>query len=427
MGIAADVQQQVEHYDAPPPYAAWPAEGLSLQQALLKTADPNLKTSFERAEKALKAAGGRFGRRVKSPGMSEALLRRMQEEAHRDQIESEVDRSKRALLVDLHAQFVASRLIGTGSRSTPTAPRAMIPIHAWNDLRFSDLNRSIVAESTREATHWYGVSVLPLLHSPARADVLPGMSLKQAFRQFVLDDPEVAARAKEALVKSPEFVRVLRDGHFTVAGEMQWRMDVPLDYPGFIFRNGEGPIGCLADPPPRHLIEACDPLHDRAKAFFAIFRSQELSVRAIAAAGGATESVIHTIWSHNSFYFHAPTGNISQVNLRAKDHWDFLRRRWIAGMIERPADRSAHPTSPERAQANAGRAKVKPRRKTQSDEILKIARQASVNIFDDEVSIPKVASMLAPRMSKRIETESQLRAFEKALYRLRRSKREGDV
>ena len=60
----------------------------------------------------------------------------------------------------------------------------------------------------------FNVRVFPVLRAPNAAGYLNGLSLADAFRRYVLDDPEVVALGKRVVKTTKRHADVFRDGMF---------------------------------------------------------------------------------------------------------------------------------------------------------------------------------------------------------------------
>jgi hypothetical protein len=60
-----------------------------------------------------------------------------------------------------------------------------VPVRDWEE--------SVATEGTPAKNAWYAVRVFPPLLSPSRLDLLAGHSLADAFKKYVLQDPELIA------------------------------------------------------------------------------------------------------------------------------------------------------------------------------------------------------------------------------------------
>ena len=85
------------------------------------------------------------------------------------------------------------RLIAWGRRESAVADLKPIPPSAWDHLRIKDFKRSIVRERQMAKSRIFDLRIFPVVHAPDAVDHLADMPLIDAFRQFVFDDPQVAA------------------------------------------------------------------------------------------------------------------------------------------------------------------------------------------------------------------------------------------
>ena len=95
------------------------------------------------------------------------------------------------------------RLVAYGRLGSPDAQSQLIGIDQWDALTRIDWNDSAAA-GDQAKIEFLDIRIYPPLLAPCHVDLLAGRTLAEAFQQFVLDDPEVAALGREAVRLSPE-------------------------------------------------------------------------------------------------------------------------------------------------------------------------------------------------------------------------------
>lgn len=128
-----------------------------------------------------------------------------------NQLEAELTSNLRDRLVD-------GALVAWARTGTPTSELQPIPSSAWKNLEISSYDKSSAYHrQTSGRTNYYDVSVYPVLEAPNAAQSVVGLDLSEAFRRFVLNDPEVlalkpAAIEAEGMCREPLEIGTLRDG-----------------------------------------------------------------------------------------------------------------------------------------------------------------------------------------------------------------------
>ncbi|EGP09596.1 hypothetical protein CSIRO_0754 [Bradyrhizobiaceae bacterium SG-6C] len=123
----------------------------------------------------------------------------------------------------------AERFVATGSREGPATQPSTIHSLAWKSLVWPRTENSIVRERYGAKAKIYNVRVFPLIYAPDAANRLNGLSLAEAFRRFVLDDPEVVALG-ERVMRNEGHERVFREGQAPgFFADFHWPLDASAD------------------------------------------------------------------------------------------------------------------------------------------------------------------------------------------------------
>jgi hypothetical protein len=163
-------------------------QGWTLLEALERTADPALwqacaaaKSEWERVRTPIPSGPSAFFNH--SPEKIVALLHKYRE------VDSLLHSHFRRLLVD-------KKLIAYGSRNGPS--ETPTPIHAagWEHLAWPKRENSTVKERYGARTKIYNVRAFPVLHSSEAPMLLNGLGLGEAFRKYIIEDPEIVAVGK---------------------------------------------------------------------------------------------------------------------------------------------------------------------------------------------------------------------------------------
>jgi hypothetical protein len=182
------------------------------------------------------------------------------------------------------------------------------------------------------------VLAFPALLAPCRLELIQDRSLSDTFKKLVLDDPEVAALARQATALCPEFDRVFVRGHCYVYGNAEW----PLAF------EGKGIVGVVhpdpkkrwtfapsREPDPIEVVIAADALFHRYGILIEILRRHELQAQGLPVVSGDSEMILHSIWSHRGFYLNVD-GDIFQINHESENPpLDLFKRRWIGVVLRR--------------------------------------------------------------------------------------------
>lgn len=185
------------------------------------------------------------------------------------------------------------------------------------------------------------MAVLPSWHERAVC------SYADAFKEFVLEDPEVVAYAREGIKIAPEYEAVFIKGRCTPHGVAEWPVDSDRwTTIGFVHPDPEKrSVFCLAEPSPIEIALGAEALLGKYRALIGMLRRGELEAHGVAKSNGQVERIPQSIWQHEDFHISAQ-GDVFQINHQSENPpFDFLVRRWSAVELRRPVTARAGSTS----------------------------------------------------------------------------------
>ncbi len=106
------------------------------------------------------------------------------------------------------------KLVLTGSFESPATTPVPIDPQIFHALNGPGPTSSALEERFGSRIGVFNIRVFPVLRAPNAASYLNGLSLPDAFRRYVLDDPEVVALGKRVVKTTKRHVDVFRDGMF---------------------------------------------------------------------------------------------------------------------------------------------------------------------------------------------------------------------
>ena len=238
----------------------------------------------------------------------------------------------------------SSQLVVFGRRQ-PQSDREQIPAAICRSLIYRDYRRSSSSGPDGNEKPFIDILVYPILHSPNVIEFLDGMSLKDAFWQFVLGDPEVKFLAAKAIKADSTLESVyLRGRRSLLAREWPLKFDQG-DLAGG--RSPNSPVGFLSDPPPDEVQRAADIVCFRYGGLLTLLRQGQLEAEGDPVRSRGPSDILPAIWSHRSYYMDAQNGDVLQVNSGHIEDWrDFLTKRWCAVMLRRPQARLQSGSNP---------------------------------------------------------------------------------
>jgi hypothetical protein len=229
------------------------------------------------------------------------------------------------------------RLVAYGRLGSPDAEAQLVSVAQWNLLTRIEWQSSAAADDQAQI-EFLDMRVYPPLLAPCYLDLLAGRSLAEAFQEFLLDDPEVAALGRDAVRLLPEFEAVIVRGRCQVHGFEEW----PLAYEQSVMVSTVHPDPAKrsiydgpGEPDPIEVVTAAEALKHRYRAFISILRRGELEASGIPATSGHPDVILRSVWSSPEFSLVARNGSVAQDNPQSTGRYDRLTSRWICVLLQR--------------------------------------------------------------------------------------------
>jgi hypothetical protein len=188
------------------------------------------------------------------------------------------------------------------------------------------------------------IRIFPPVFAPCRVEILDQMPIAEAFRRFVLKDPEVEALAAIALPMAPKWKPYFGKGQSTDFAGSEWSVD--LDRWWFakpVHPNPEKQ--CVferRDNPDRlELVIAVEALKHRYRSLMSLLQRGEMTARGVPARAGFSEQIMRSVWSHEAFHLRISTGDVLQDNEQSVDKFDRTLKSWIGVVLCKPANATA--------------------------------------------------------------------------------------
>jgi len=202
------------------------------------------------------------------------------------------------------------KLIAWGRVAQPTAELRPIPASAWSNLKFRK-NPSVVSQP--DGSKIYDVSIFPRVHDQSAPTALSRLSLREAFFEFVLGDPEVSKLGAD-VVRSVGHRDVFENGRApgpTICYD--WRLSAKTEEIAHEFvRCGVVIIGSPPPsiPPELELVSAA--LHDRIEALQSILRSGDVVAKGTFVQTGAEQNISQAQWSRDAIYIDVKNSDVKE-------------------------------------------------------------------------------------------------------------------
>jgi hypothetical protein len=187
------------------------------------------------------------------------------------------------------------------------------------------------------------VQVYPALLAPCRTDLVAGRSLSDAFRKYVLEDPEFTALAEHAARQNPEARSIVKEGQAGGA-DNDWRWPVELSRFSSLTDviNGRRSFWdkqAMADESYR---DAYEVLWDRYKHLLSLFKSGDILAKGTHVGTGNVVGIDVVQWSRRGLWVDVRNGDLLE-----EENQKFVLK-WTGLTLEKAAPLfHVQPTEPD--------------------------------------------------------------------------------
>ena len=158
--------------------------------------------------------------------------------------------------------------------------------------------------------------IIPVLHSPDACVILSGGSLRDAFKNYVVGDPEVRQLSIPAIRVDPDTVRVL-EGNWQPRGRMEWPVNNGILNENDPFEWTESKLGRLMSrDTPDEVRKFRHVLRLRFGALLDLLQTGKIRALGDPVRRGDSQEILSSIWSHSDFLLDARLTTISFSDLR---------------------------------------------------------------------------------------------------------------
>ena len=271
--------------------------GWNIEEAMKRC----VSQSFFRREEAAHRAWVAAGKRTRRP----AIRSFWEGNPHTDAREAEAYQryvDLRASIRDRYEAFrelmVGEKLFAWGRSGKATADPELIPGPSWKYLKFQ---KDPTKLQEIDGTFIVDLQIFPLAHHLTLPEKLAGLSLAQAFKACVLDDPEVQARGSE-LIEKEGHSDVFEKGQFP-GPIVKYAWPVETSQRGFerdftrriLWVEGE-PDPTISD----EVQNASGVLNDRWQALRALLSSGSIVARGTFAKTGIVQTINSAQWAREA-------------------------------------------------------------------------------------------------------------------------------
>jgi hypothetical protein len=258
---------------------------------------------------------------------------------------TEVQQAARALRV----RFVLLiEYLRTGAIVAETVPKqggglTKLPASLWSRWRtFVDPDGDVLEldEDLREAIP---IFIGLILRKPAPFTIadLDGLSLKEAYRRLVMEDPEVVALRNRGGAMDSKLTYGEMLGGRTYTGnydETVLPLDDEYEDDPDLADASEDEAEFYPPPPSSEHLAMYRAARRRLAALIGMLRDGKVEARGHPVHPGHGIPIPHTIWSHPDFMFRPETGDVFEVNREwhGEDGVDWLIKRWVGVVLHRP-------------------------------------------------------------------------------------------
>lgn len=385
-------------------YLPWPDDGCTLAEARKRCADRELWDEWCARADAFE-------------GIPDADLK------------AKVEASEQRINVAFLENLRRGRLIATGRADSPTAEPAVIDAGQWSTLVDINWSTSAAADARPGAASFHDVRILPAVHAPTIAHLLDGLTMVEAARRYVLEDPEVVALGRRAVAIEPVLDRVFKLGYWSAYGERRWPLytdDLPRDRDEDDFPLEKSMFRC-AKPASSHLYVARRAFQERLGGLLKPLRDGSLIAEGLPFRGNDPTRVPRSIWSHGEFWLDLEKGDVFEENPESRETYDGYLKRWSGLMTCRHNERlelgeraAAIPFSNASDSTQVAPKTMRARRQPKSDSVKAALQTAGIDLATDPRGPTELAGEIADRVPWRVAEANELEALAKNVSRLKR-------
>jgi hypothetical protein len=389
--------------EAKVPHASWPENGCTLAEARERTAD---RVRWNKWKNHIVRS---FTSKIQKHARAHDNSRRVPLKpavAYEEMINA-----------DFVLQMRAMRLIAYGRPRGISVPPQLIMADKWSALRVIEWERSTVGQAARDSAVFHEVRVYPAMLAPCRVDLVAGLSLAQAFKKFVLEDPEFAALASYAVRFDKAAKSMLQEGKFArqVTFDWQWPIDL-TPFANFVdVINDAYSFGVRRQVIGEQPQEACEVLRDRYERLLRLCRSGEVVARGTHVLSGIVGEIDVQQWSRSSGWIDTRSGDfLEEIDNKLVARWtglSFLAPRKTAAFDSIGRRGRGCATLDGRAPSTGDR----PRRV--GDAVAEALRAKGLDSSPGSRTWKQIAHLIADDMPKRPKTVLEFEALSKAVKR----------
>jgi hypothetical protein len=236
-----------------------------------------------------------------------------------------------------HQYLLRGELVAYGRLVNQDGGLAPISPAAWKNLAIDWHRGKVFKDTGIEIDH---VVIFPPLIAPCRNEFLNGLPIVDAFRNFVLKDPEVVALAAVALPLAPKWKPFFGHRQSMYSAASEW----PVNVDRWEFLKPVHPDRAKQSVFERHddadrieTVIAVEALKHRYRSLLSVLQAGLMSARGIPAREGYSEQIMRSVWSHEAFYLQVETGDLLQDNERSEGRYDRFLKSWIGVVLGKPA------------------------------------------------------------------------------------------
>jgi hypothetical protein len=237
------------------------------------------------------------------------------------------------------------RLVGFARKHALGAALEYLSAAAWKVVRFISLSDSM-AEEIRTGVCYYDVRVFPMLKAPNVVDLLDGMSLRLAWRRYIVGDPQLRFLGVTALAVDPNVAFLLNSGMHDDY-RYEWPLGVKSDDAEELFYEPGSEFFIDPEPPAKTPeVEALyDVVEDRFTSLMVLLVDRKLEGHGDPVRVGDGSLILSSIWGDPAYAFQVRDGEV----LRREDVDDpddrqlyYYMPRWRAVALYRPSNRAPY-------------------------------------------------------------------------------------
>ncbi|ARP98243.1 hypothetical protein [Pseudorhodoplanes sinuspersici] len=313
------------------------------------------------------------------------------------------------------------RLFPYSSKDGVSAPTTPIVPLVWDSLQIKDLEKSCLVERAYPSNVHYNVRLFPFVHDKCTPQRIAGLTLAEAFRKCVLEDPEVVA-CGERVTSAGTDRAVFQEGQYPGPFvDFKWPLDQSAEDLGFEFVRQI--VFWAGEPSPKptvSMVAAANALADRWAALRRLLSSGSIIAHGTFSSTGVEQPISPRQWSRSSMSFDVKNSDLFEgASRNVEPRWTGIFLTLPEGAFHVLASQPAPSASRTGLRITLKKPGENSRHRPKSEQVTEAALARGIDICSEHLTPRAIANEIAPHLPTPHSTADQMDALTKLIRRLR--------